>query len=226
MPSSTCAAGWTASRSHSRSPPRAARTMSPAEIAERLRQGTDVLDRPRFRGAARHRSVAETIRWSYDLLGQDERELLEHLAVFAGPFDAGAARRLAGFDGDDQRFDALVDELVARLAGGRRHVRPVDAVPPARERAAVRAGPARGARWARRRLRPLRRPGAAARSRDPARLDDRVAPGARARHGAGLRRPRRGAALVQPPRRRPAACLAAVRVACGRSCTRAAPTTW
>jgi predicted ATPase len=89
-----------------------ARTMSPAEIAERLRQGTDVLDRPRFRGAARHRSVAETIRWSYDLLGRDERELLEQLAVFAGPFDASAARPLAGFDRDDQRFDALVDELV------------------------------------------------------------------------------------------------------------------
>ena len=86
--------------------------MSPAEIAERLRQGTDVLDRPRFRGATRHRSVAETIRWSYDLLGPDERELLEHLAVFAGPFDGSAARRLAGSDGDDQRFDALVDELV------------------------------------------------------------------------------------------------------------------
>ena len=89
-----------------------ARTMSPAEIAERLRQGTDVLDRPRFRGAARHRSVAETIRWSYDLLGQDERDLLEHLAVFAGPFDADAARRVAGLAGQDQRFDALVDELV------------------------------------------------------------------------------------------------------------------
>jgi predicted ATPase len=89
-----------------------ARTMSPAEIAERLRQGTDVLDRPRFRGARRHRSVAETIRWSYELLGQDQRELLEYLAVFAGPFDRNAACRLAGFDGDDQRFDALVDELV------------------------------------------------------------------------------------------------------------------
>ena len=89
-----------------------ARTMSPAEIAERLRQGTDVLDRPRFRGNARHRSVAETIRWSYDLLGQDERDLLEHLAVFAGPFDAGAASQLAGLDRDNQRFHTLVDELV------------------------------------------------------------------------------------------------------------------
>jgi predicted ATPase len=89
-----------------------ARTMSPAEITERLRHGTDVLDRPRFRGVTRHRSVAETIRWSYDLLGPEERELLELLAVFAGPFDGEAARRLAGFDGDDHRFDALVDELV------------------------------------------------------------------------------------------------------------------
>jgi predicted ATPase len=89
-----------------------ARTMTPAEIAEHLRQGTDVLDRPRFRGATRHRSVAETIRWSYDLLDDDDRQLLEHLAVHPGPFDAAAARRLAGVDGDVQRFDALVDELV------------------------------------------------------------------------------------------------------------------
>ena len=203
-----------------------ARTMSPAEIAERLRRGTDVLDRPRFRGATRHRSVAETIRWSYDLLGQDERELLEHLAVFAGPFD-GERRPPAG--GLRRRRPALRRpgrRARPRLAGGRRHVRPVDAVPRARERAAVRARPARGARWARRRLRPLRRSGAAARSRDAARLDDRVAPGARARDGACVRRPRRGAALVQPSRHRPAACVAAVRVACGRSCTRAAPTTW
>ena len=71
-----------------------------------------MLDRPRFRGATRHRSIAETIRWSYDLLGPDERELLEFLAVFVGPFDGGTARRLAGLDHHDQRFDVLIDELV------------------------------------------------------------------------------------------------------------------
>src|SRR5262245_46378731 len=48
-----------------------ARTMSPAEIAARLREGSDVLERPRFRGPTRHRSVAETIHWSYDLLGAE-----------------------------------------------------------------------------------------------------------------------------------------------------------
>ena len=134
-----------------------ARTMSPAEIAERLRQGTDVLDRPRYRGATRHRSVAETIRWSYDLLGPDERELLEYLAVFVGPFDGGTARRLAGLDHDDQRFDVLIDELVhaslvvADTSGS------VDALPAARERAAIRVGAPRGPRRARRRIRSLRR---------------------------------------------------------------------
>jgi predicted ATPase len=111
-----------------------ARTMSPAEIAERLRHGTDVLDRPRFRGAPRHRSVAETIRWSYDLLGPDERALLEHLAVFAGPFDAGAARRLAGFDDDDHGFETSIDELVhaslvvADTSGGSTRYRVLESV--------------------------------------------------------------------------------------------------
>ena len=134
-----------------------ARTMSPAEIAERLRQGTDVLDRPRYRGATRHRSVAETIRWSYDLLGPDERELLEYLAVFVGPFDGGAARRLAGLDHDDQRFDVLIDELVhaslvvADTSGSSTRYRLLESV----RRFAL--GAPRGPRRARRRIRSLRR---------------------------------------------------------------------
>ena len=32
--------------------------------------------------------------------------------MFVGPFDGGTARRLAGLDEDDQRFDVLIDELV------------------------------------------------------------------------------------------------------------------
>ena len=85
--------------------------MSPAEIAERLRQGTDVLDRPRYRAqhvTQRGRDDPMVLR----ALGPDERELLEYLAVFVGPFDGGTARRLAGLDQDDQRFDVLIDELV------------------------------------------------------------------------------------------------------------------
>ena len=90
-----------------------------------------------------------------------QRELLEQLAVFAGPFDATAARRLAGFDGDDQRFDALVDELVhaslvvADTSGPSTRYRVLESV----RRFALDRLEARGR--PRRRLRPIRRSGAA-----------------------------------------------------------------
>ena len=149
----------------------------------------------------RHRSVAETIRWSYDLLGKDERDLLEHLAVFAGPFDADAARRVAGLDGQDQRFDALVDELVhaslmvADTFGASTRYRLLESV---RRFALAQLESAAHATHAFDRFvdQALQRP-----ARDPARLDHRVAPGARPRDGARLRRPGRGAALVHPSRR-------------------------
>jgi predicted ATPase len=87
-----------------------ARTMSIAEMVRRLDSSVDVLDRPRFRGDARHRSVADTIRWSYDLLPPEAAALLEQLAVFAGPFSGSTARAVAGADAAS-RFDTLLDEL-------------------------------------------------------------------------------------------------------------------
>jgi predicted ATPase len=88
-----------------------ARTMSVAEIAARLADSVDVLERPRFRGDPRHRSVADTIRWSYDLLGREPAELLDHLAVFAGPFTAASAGTIVR-PNLVARLDADVDELV------------------------------------------------------------------------------------------------------------------
>jgi predicted ATPase len=84
------------------------RTMSVAEISKRLAESVDVLARPRFRGDPRHRSLADTIGWSYDLLGPPAAALLEMLAVFAGPFRAEAAAAVAGI----ADFDAALDELV------------------------------------------------------------------------------------------------------------------
>jgi predicted ATPase len=86
-----------------------ARTMSIAEIAARLDASVDVLDRPRFRGDPRHRSVADTIRWSYDLLSPGAAELFERLAVFAGPFTSAKAGALAASETPD--FERLLDEL-------------------------------------------------------------------------------------------------------------------
>ena len=87
-----------------------ARTMSVAEIAGRLDASMDVLDRPRFRGDPRHRSVADTIRWSSDLLSPEASGLLDQLAVFAGPFSASTARAVASVAGPAP-FDTLLDEL-------------------------------------------------------------------------------------------------------------------
>lgn len=86
-----------------------ARTMSIPEMVRRLDASVDVLDRPRFRGDPRHRSVADTIRWSYDLLSPEAARLFEELAVFAGPFSGATARVVASVE--LSRFDALLDEL-------------------------------------------------------------------------------------------------------------------
>ncbi len=87
------------------------RTMGLAEIAARLADSVDVLDRPRFRGDPRHRSVADTIRWSYDLLAPQQAQLLEQLGVFAGPFTAASARAIVPHDRAGT-VDADLEELV------------------------------------------------------------------------------------------------------------------
>ena len=87
-----------------------ARTMSISEIATRLADSVDVLDRPRFRGEPRHRSVADTIRWSHDLLRPEAGELFEQLGVFAGSFPAATARVVVN-PSDDADFEMLLDEL-------------------------------------------------------------------------------------------------------------------
>lgn len=74
------------------------RAMTPAMVLDHLRSGVEVLERPRFRGPGRHRSVRETIAWSYDLLDGPERAALNHLSVCAGPFDLDVAASVLGTD--------------------------------------------------------------------------------------------------------------------------------
>ena len=48
----------------------------------------------------RHRSLADAVRWSYELLTDDEQRLFRRLAVFVGSFSLDAAQAIAG-DGAD-----------------------------------------------------------------------------------------------------------------------------
>lgn len=50
------------------------------------------------RAAARHRSMRDTLAWSYQLLAPTEQAVLCRVCVFATGFDADAAATVAGFD--------------------------------------------------------------------------------------------------------------------------------
>lgn len=106
------------------------RLMTPAMVLHHLSSGVEVLERPRFRGPDRHRSVRETIAWSYDLLDTRERAALDRLAVCTGPFDLDLAVSVLGAgeedggdlsDGDATRsalslIDALADASLVMVA--------------------------------------------------------------------------------------------------------------
>ena len=90
---------------------------------DRARRGPDAVDRagqdpraPRravpdaHRGSrtavARHQTLQAAVDWSYELLSDAEREVLDRLSVFAGGFTLDAAEAVAG-DDDIDAFDVL-----------------------------------------------------------------------------------------------------------------------
>ncbi len=78
------------------------RTMQPAEILDYLAAGVDVLTRPRFRGHSRHRSLLDTVAWSYRLMPDDAAALFDRLGVFSGPFSIELAAAVGSDIGLDQ----------------------------------------------------------------------------------------------------------------------------
>ena len=71
----------------------------------------------------RHRTVASALRWSYDLLSNDERTLLHALGVFEGSFDIAAVEAVCAGAGmpDSAAVFPLLSELVeASLVSSRR----------------------------------------------------------------------------------------------------------
>src|SRR3546814_11636399 len=74
----------------------AARTssLSPSEILQRLDADLGVLDRPRRRRCARHRSLSAAVDWTYELLGEPEPRAFTRLPVGPGPVE-----RTSGLEG-------------------------------------------------------------------------------------------------------------------------------
>jgi len=89
-------------------------SMSAREVRDRLDHRFRLLTGSR-RGQERHQTLRHAVAWSYDLLDDAERQLLNRCSVFAGGFDLQSVCAIAG-SGDADEYQALdlLDALVRK----------------------------------------------------------------------------------------------------------------
>src|SRR5208337_1139230 len=100
--------------------------MTASEVRDRLDQRLRLLVGSR-RALERHHTLRHAVAWSYDLLDEPEKALLDRCSVFAGGFDLHSACAVAGLPDAPDDFavldllDALVRKslLVAERSSGR-----------------------------------------------------------------------------------------------------------
>jgi predicted ATPase/DNA-binding SARP family transcriptional activator len=96
-------------------------TLSLGDLAARLDRALDLLEAGRPAADARHRTLRDTIEWSYRALPVGDQALLTALAVFPGGVDLATAERVGGrlgIDGDPAGAVArLVDMSMLTAAG-------------------------------------------------------------------------------------------------------------
>ncbi|WP_345347772.1 protein kinase domain-containing protein [Rhodococcus olei] len=92
------------------------RTLSPAQILERLDDRFTLLTRSSRTAPTRQKTLRWCIDWSYELCTEDEQLLWARLSVFAGGFELDAAEQLCGGDlaADDPLdvLSSLVDKSI------------------------------------------------------------------------------------------------------------------
>ena len=82
------------------------RALPPEQLASRLNDAFKALGSGSRTAVPRHRTLKEAIEWSYQLLDDRERRLLQRLSVFAGDFTLQAAESV-GTDADLDAADVL-----------------------------------------------------------------------------------------------------------------------
>jgi predicted ATPase/class 3 adenylate cyclase len=87
-------------------------SMTAGEMRDRLDHRFRLLVGSR-RGLARHHTLRHAVAWSYDLLDEPEKALLDRCSVFAGGFDLQSACAVMGSDDDFATLD-LLDALVRK----------------------------------------------------------------------------------------------------------------
>ena len=105
------------------------RSMSTADLADRLDQSFRILSGSAKAALPRQRTLYATIDWSYDLLKPPEQAMFRRLSVFTGGFDLAAAEAVCVGDGVEDwevldHIDSLVDKsLVVPSHAGERGTR-------------------------------------------------------------------------------------------------------
>jgi predicted ATPase/DNA-binding winged helix-turn-helix (wHTH) protein len=95
-----------------------AKVLAPRDLWQRLAERSDLLSAPLETRPRRHRSLELALGWSYDLLAEEERRLLDRLTIFAGGCTLAAVERVCSVAGANvvDTLTALVDKsLVHRL---------------------------------------------------------------------------------------------------------------
>src|SRR6201994_2719414 len=89
-------------------------SMTASEVRDRLDQRFRLLVGSR-RGLERHHTLRHAVAWSYDVLADTEKTVLERCSVFAGGFDLQSACAVAGSDDlDEYAILDLLDALVRK----------------------------------------------------------------------------------------------------------------
>ncbi|HTJ33328.1 MAG TPA: BTAD domain-containing putative transcriptional regulator [Dactylosporangium sp.] len=96
------------------------RSFTPEQVAARLGDRFRLLTGGSRTALPRHRTLHAVVAWSWDLLGLQEREFAEALAVFPGTFDADAAAAVSGAADAETLLDTLVDRSLLQVVGGSR----------------------------------------------------------------------------------------------------------
>ncbi|MGG7564546.1 ATP-binding protein [Rhodovulum sp. DZ06] len=91
------------------------RSMTPKQILARLGERFRLLTGGSRAVRARHQTLLEAVQWSYDLLTEPERQVLDRASVFAGGFTLEAAEAVCA-GGDVDEFDVcdILDSLVRK----------------------------------------------------------------------------------------------------------------
>jgi predicted ATPase/DNA-binding SARP family transcriptional activator len=90
------------------------KVLTPAEIAERLKQRIDVAIATNPGATPRHQTLRAALNWSFDLLNPAEQALLRRLAVFTGGFDLHALEAVVKLPNESIDVLEVLSSLIDR----------------------------------------------------------------------------------------------------------------